>query len=69
MKIGSLVKIDDVCFTPRSLRLYGDEPVGLVVMMWGPAVIGVAKWVKVLLRNGDIKSFSTSSLEVLNESR
>ena len=69
MKIGNLVKIDDTCFTPRGLRLYGDEPVGLVVMAWGPTSIGISKWVKVLLRNGDIKSFSTISLEVLSESR
>jgi len=70
MKVGDLVKIDDTCFTPRSLRLYGDEPIGLIVMAWPhPSETSVSRWVKVRLRNGDVKSFSTSNLEVLSESR
>ena len=65
MKIGDFVKIDYKYMSPLTAKRYNNNPMGLVVLIWGFDGI----WGKVMLLDGKVLTFPSKCVEVLSESR
>ena len=63
MKIGDFVKIDPKYMSPLTAKRYNNNPMGLVVKVWGFDKL----YGRVLLMDGRELTFPAEVVEVLNE--
>ena len=65
MKIGDFVKIDYRYMSPLTAKRYNNNPMGLVVKVWGFDKL----YGRVLLMDGRELTFPAHVVEVVNEDR
>ena len=65
MKIGDFVKIDYRYMSPLTAKRYNNNPMGLVIWVWG----GDKVWGRVMLVDGRELTFPAEVVEVIDESR
>ena len=65
MKIGDFVKIDHKYMSPLTAKRYNNNPMGLVILVWGDEKV----FGKVRLLDGWVLTFPAEVVEVVNENR
>ena len=60
MKVGDFVKIDHKYMSPLTAKRYNNNPMGLVIWIWGTS----QTWAKVMLVDGQVLTFPAQCMEV-----
>jgi len=60
MKIGDFVKIDHKYMSPPTAKRYNNNPMGVVIWVWGTSQI----WAKVVLVDGHVLTFPAQCMDL-----